>query len=308
MNDTVLSRRLSYFVAVAHELHVGRAAEALGMTQPALTQQLRVLEAEIGVALVRRVGRGIALTEAGSALLPEARAALEQEAHAIAIARRVGRGEARSLNIGYVSTVMLEPALSELLFRFRTEVPDVVLHLEEAVVADQLRGLQKQLLDLAIVREPAGLLPSGIGSRPFQNGRLLAAVPSELAIRFGKAIGPADLAGFPFVVLRDPDGLGLGHSVWSLCEKAGFTPRISMQVTDVIGAMGLVASGLGVSLVPASLRRVNIHEVELLEVTGQGAETGLAILYSAAGTSAALRQFLQLASTVRKNVMDSVPV
>lgn len=308
MNVDMISRRLSYFVAVAHELHVGRAAETLGMTQPALTQQLRVLEAEIGVPLVRRVGRGIALTEAGSALLPEARAALEQEAHAIAIAQRVGRGEARSLNVGYVSTAMLEPALSQLLFRFRTEVPDVELHLEEAVVADQLNGLQKQRLDLAIVREPVGTLPRGIGSRPFQNGRLLAAVPSELAIRFGKAISPADLAGFPFIVLRDPDGLGLGHSVWSLCKQAGFTPRISMQVTDVIGAMGLVASGFGVSLVPTSLRRVNIHGVELLEVTGQGGETGLAILYSAAGTSAALRKFLQLASAVRKGDMDPVPM
>ena len=294
------SRRLGYFVAVAEELHVGRAAEVLGMSQPALTQQLRVLEAEIGVPLVRRAGRGIALTEAGSALLPEARAALEQEAHAFAVARRVGRGEASSLSIGYVSTAMLEPALPELLFRFRAEVPEVELHLEEAVVADQLLGLQKQRLDLAIVREPAGPLPPGIGSRPFEAGRLLAAVPSAVAARFGTSISPADLAEFPFIVLSDPDGLGLGHSVWSLCRRAGFTPRISARVADVIGAMGLVAAGFGVSLVPASLRRVNIHGVELLEVTGPGAETGLAILYSAAGTSAALRRFLQLASASRK--------
>ncbi|WP_424140876.1 LysR substrate-binding domain-containing protein [Roseomonas chloroacetimidivorans] len=294
------SRRLGYFVAVAQELHVGRAAEALGMTQPALTQQLRVLETEIGVPLVRRVGRGIALTEAGSALLPEARAVLEQEAHARAVAQRAGRGEAQILNVGYVSTAMLEPALPELLFRFRAEVPGVELHLEEAVVADQLIGLQKQRLDVAIVREPAGPLPRGIGSRPFQAGRLLAAVPSGVAARLRREVRLTDLAEFSFITLRDPDGLGLAHSVWSLCRRAGFTPTISMRVADVMGAMGLIAAGFGVSLVPDSLRRVNLHGVELLELEEQEATTGLAILHGAGERSATVRRFLQTASSVRK--------
>lgn len=303
----MLSRRLRYFVFVAEELHVGRAAERLGMTQPALTQQLRVLEAEVGVPLLRRVGRGIALTGAGQALFPEARATLEQEAHAIAIARRIGRGEASSLNVGYVSTAMLEPALTELLRQFRAELPDVDLHLEEAAVAEQLLGLQRQRLDVAIVRDPIGPLLKGIRSFSFQRGRLLAAVPSNVAAACQEPISLAKLAEFPFIVLRDPDGLGLGHSVWSLCGRAGIMPRVGMRVADVIGAMGLVAAGFGVSLVPTSMRRVKLPGVELLDVAGLRVETGLSILHSAVGTSAPLRRFLQLAKVVSGNTPESGP-
>ena len=102
-------RRYRYFEAVAQELHVGRAAEQLGIAQPALSQQMRVLETEVGVVLLRRVGRGIELTEAGAALLPEVRALLSQNDMALNIARQTARGELGRLAIGYVNTAMLEP-------------------------------------------------------------------------------------------------------------------------------------------------------------------------------------------------------
>jgi len=288
------SRRLRYFVAVAQELHVGRAAERLGIAQPALTQQMRVLESELGVRLVRRSGRGIVLTEAGTALFPEALGVVEQEERAIAIARRAARGEVGTLNIGYVSTAMLEPELPGLLFAFRQMVPDAVIHLEETVVQDQLVALEQQRLDIGIVREPTGPLPASLRMLPFMRGRLLAAVPAELARRLREPVRLRDLADCAFVTLRDPHGLGLGHSVWSLCVQAGFSPRVSQRVNNVISVLGLVAAGFGVSLVPAALRRVEMPGMALLELEGEGANTGLAILHRSADRSLLKQRFLDL--------------
>ncbi|MFH5926533.1 LysR family transcriptional regulator [Roseomonas xinghualingensis] len=288
------SRRFRYFVAVAQELHVGRAAERLGIAQPALTQQIRVLEAELGVRLVRRAGRGIVLTEAGTALLPEALGVLEQEERATAVARRAARGEIGTLNIGYVSTAMLEPELPALLSAFRQMVPDAAIHLEETAVQDQLVALEQQRLDVGIVREPTGPLPASLRMLPFLRGRLLAAVPAELAGRLQEPVRLRDLADCTFVTLRDPHGLGLGHSVWSLCVQAGFSPRISLQVNNVVSVLGLVAAGFGVSLVPAALRRVEMPGMVLLEVEGEGACTGLAILHRSTDRSSLKQRFLEL--------------
>ena len=111
MDFSMELRRLHYFVATAEELHVGRAAERLGIAQPALSQQLKVLESSLGVKLFQRVGRGIELSDAGLAFLPEARSAIAQTDRAWTVARRAARGEQGRIAIGYVGSAMLEPAL-----------------------------------------------------------------------------------------------------------------------------------------------------------------------------------------------------
>ena len=126
------NRRFECFVAAARELHIGRAAERLGIAQPALSQQIRALEQSVGARLLRRAGRGIALTEAGAAILPEAAAALEQEARAVHVARRAARGELGEISIGYVNTAMLGPELPTLLSAFRRSVPDARIDLRYA--------------------------------------------------------------------------------------------------------------------------------------------------------------------------------
>lgn len=286
------NRRFECFVTAARELHIGRAAERLGIAQPALSQQIRALEQSVGARLLRRVGRGIALTEAGAAFLPEAVAALEQEARAVHVARRAARGELGEISIGYVNTAMLGAELPTLLSAFRRSVPDARIDLQEISVQDQLPALEQRRLDLAIVREPVGSLPPEYRARHFSRDALLAAVPLSLAGRLPRPLPLAALVEQPFIALRDPHGMGLGHRLWQLCREAGFTPRIELRVNNATSILGLVAAGFGVSLVPAVLRRVGMVGVALLELEGSEAHTDLAIVHRPADTSPLKLRFL----------------
>lgn len=286
------NRRFECFVTAARDLHIGRAAERLGIAQPALSQQIRALEQSVGARLLRRVGRGIALTEAGAAFLPEAVAALEQEARAVHVARRAARGELGEISIGYVNTAMLGPELPTLLSAFRRSVPDARIDLQEISVQDQLPALEQRRLDLAVVREPVGSLPPDYRARHFSRDALLAAVPLSLAERLPHPLPLAELAEQTFVALRDPHGMGLGHRLWQLCREAGFTPRIELRVNNATSILGLVAAGFGVSLVPAVLRRVGMAGVALLELKEAEAHTDLAIVHRPADTSPLKLRFL----------------
>jgi DNA-binding transcriptional LysR family regulator len=294
-------RRFRYFVAVAAELHVGRAAEHLGIAQPALSQQLRILEETLGVRLLRRVGRGIALTEAGAAFLPEARAVINQSERAIDVARRTARGELGAINIGYVNTAMLEPDLPGLLFAFRASVPDARIRLEEISVQEQIAALEQHRLDIGIIRAPAGPLPSDLRSRPFTRSRLLAVVPPPLAARLPLPVRLTDLADEPFIALRDPDGIGLAHHVSTLCVRAGFTPRLDLRVDNATSIVGLVAAGFGVSVVPAALAQIGLANVTFLELDDQDAHTELLIVHRPADLSPLKQRFLQLATLQRSS-------
>lgn len=288
-------RRFRYFVAVAAELHVGRAAENLGIAQPALSQQLRILEGTLGVRLLRRVGRGIALTEAGAAFLIEAQAVIEQSERAIAVARRTARGELGAIDIGYVNTAMLEPDLPDLLFAFRASVPDARIRLEETSVQEQIAALEQHRLDVGIIRAPAGPLPGDLHIRPFTRSRLLAVVPSPLAVRLPRPVRLTDLADEPFIALRDPEGVGLAHHVSTLCVRAGFTPRLDLRVDNATSIVGLVAAGFGVSVVPAALAQIGLASVSFLELDDQDAYTELLIVHRHADLSPLKLRFLQLA-------------
>ena len=288
-------RRFQYFVTVARELHVGRAAEQLGIAQPALSQQLRVLEDSLGARLLRRVGRGIALTDAGVAFLPEAEAALAQTERAIGVARRTARGELGAINIGYVNTAMLEAELPALLFAFRASVPDARIGLEETAVKDQITALEQHRLDIGIIRAPAGALPADLRIRPFTRSALLVVVPAALAARLKRPVRLADLAEEPFILLRDPDGVGLAHHVSALCIRAGFSPRLDLRVDNATSIVGLVAAGFGVGLVPAALARIGRENVAFLELDEPEAHTELLIVHRPADASPLKMRFLRLA-------------
>jgi DNA-binding transcriptional LysR family regulator len=296
MNGADMSlRRFRYFVTVAKELHVGRAAETLGIAQPALSQQLRILEDALGVRLLRRVGRGIALTEAGAAFLPEALAVIAQSERAVGIARRTARGELGTINIGYVNTAMLEPDLPELLSAFRASVPDAQITLDETAVQEQILALEQHRLDIGILRAPAGPLPGDLRSRPFTRGRLVAVVPARLASRLQQPVRLTDLADEPFIALRDPDGIGLAHHVTTLCMRAGFTPRLDLRVDNATSIVGLVAADFGVSVLPAALAQIGLTNVAFLELAEPDATTELLIVHRPADMSPLKRRFLQLA-------------
>ncbi len=248
-------RHLRYFVAVAEEGHVTRAAERLGIQQPPLSQQIHALENELEVQLFRRKPRGVELTDAGHSLLADARRILGDVDAALAKVRRTARGEQGRINIGFTSSAPFHPFVQGVLRRFRDTHPHVSVALEESGTADLVADLRAERLDAAFIRSP---IPDGDGvavHNVLVEG-MCVALPRDHRLAKRKAADPIaleDLAGDPFVLYRRASGPGLYDSITGACHDAGFMPRIEQEAPRIVATLNLVASGLGVTVVPQSL-------------------------------------------------------
>jgi DNA-binding transcriptional LysR family regulator len=239
-------RQLEYFVAVARHRHFGRAAEAAYVTQPALSQQVRRLEAELGLALLRRTSRGVELTPAGEDLLVRAEAILAELARA-----RSAMDEHAGVVRGSVR-VAATPAdalrLPAVIAAFHRDHPGVRLALRHASAAEAIELVRRGTVDLAVLSlagDATGLEVTPLAEEPL---RLIVAPGDPLA---GAGAAPlADLSGRPFV-LAEP-GSALRETVMTACQAQGFSPVPLLEVGDPATVRFLVNAGLGVSLVPAS--------------------------------------------------------
>jgi DNA-binding transcriptional LysR family regulator len=238
-------RQLQYFAAVARHGHFTRAAEELYVTQPALSQQVRRLEAELGLALLRRTSRGVELTAAGEDLLVHAEAVLAEVAAARAEMDRhagVSRGVAR-----VAATAADAPRLPDALADFHADHPGIQIALRQGSAAEVVALVQRGSVDvavLALVGEPAGVVVEPLADEPL---RVALAVDDPLA---GAATTLHDLRGRPFI-LAEP-GTALRETVMAATQAAGFSPLPLVEVGDPGTVRHLVRSGLGISLVPAS--------------------------------------------------------
>ena len=253
-------RHLRYFVAVAEEGHVTRAAERLGIQQPPLSQQIRALETELGIQLFRRRPRGVELTDAGRALLGDARRILGDVESALAKAKRTARGEQGRIVVGFTSSAPFHPFVPGALRAFRDSHPHVSMLLEEGGTADLVTALREERLDAAFIRSP---VPEGegIAVHALLSEPMCAALPSGHALARGKRGRPlrlADLAPEAFVLYRRASGPGLYDAIFRACHGAGFVPRIEQEAPRIVATLNLVASGLGVSLVPESLSAMRL--------------------------------------------------
>src|SRR5215217_5406598 len=196
-------RRLHAFVVTAEEGHVTRAAEQLGMRQPPLTRLLQGLEAQLGCRLLRRLPRGVEPTEAGLALLEEARAVLARADALEDAVRRAARGEAGRLAVGFTSSAALHPFVPAAIRRFREASPGVRLELDEAGTAELVEGVQLGRLDAAFVRSPVGAV-AGLRVEPVLEEPMLAALPEGHALTRDdeRPLPLAALAGEAFVLYR----------------------------------------------------------------------------------------------------------
>jgi len=261
-------RALRYFVCVAEEMHVSRAADRLGIAQPALSQQIKALETRLGVRLFLRRKRGIELTEAGAAFLAETRRTLAQHERAEHIARRMGRAEIGSLEIGYSGSVVFEPTLIELLRRYRDTVPDVRISLHDGSVQNHVQALLEQALEIAIIRGPLPDLHADLDASVFARQPLVLALPARHPAAQSPEIDLRDLVGEPLITVQDPAGYGLAHTVRELGVGLGLSLRLNLQVSDVFSILSMVSAGMGLSLVPAALRTlswpgVTFHDLHL---------------------------------------------
>ncbi|MFL5539313.1 MAG: LysR substrate-binding domain-containing protein [Longimicrobiaceae bacterium] len=245
-------RHLRYFVAVADELHFGRAAERLGIQQPPLTQQIQRLEAAVGAPLLVRRPR-VQLTEAGRVLLAHARRLLAQADRGVEEARRAARGEAGVLSVGFAAST-LPTLLAGAIRAFRETTPGVELRLLERPSAAQPAALRDGAIDVGIARE---LQPEhGITCEVLLHEELVAVLPPGHLLAGRDEIALAALAAEPFVHFHRSDAPGLHDRVGALCRAAGFEPAIVQQAHEWLTIVGLVEAGLGVTLAPASFRRL----------------------------------------------------
>jgi len=291
-------RHLRYFIAVAEEKHVTRAAERLGMQQPPLSQQIRALERELDVQLFRRKPRGVELTDAGSALLADARAILSHIDHAFATAKRTARGEQGQISVGFTSSAPFHPFVPRIIRAYRDAFPLVSLTLEESGTTDLIDYLRNERIDAAFIRTAIPNQEGLVVNLLLQEAMVLALPHAHVLARRAspnKALPLKVLADETFIVYRRHNGPGLYDAILSACNAAGFSPRVGQEAPRIVSTLNLVAAGLGVSLVPESLQRMRMDGVVFRHVAG--AAQPKAPLYLASRrseTSAAVRKFLAL--------------
>ncbi len=253
MSHAIELRHLRYFAAVAEELHFGRAAERLGMAQPPLSQQIKSLEEFVGHPLFERRPQ-VRLTTAGEALLEVARRTLAQVEEGLEQTRRAGRGEAGKISVGFAASI-LTTVLPEILRTFREQYPGVELRLRELSSAAQAAALADGSIDVGFVRE-AVTHGADMICEPILREEFVAVLPPahRLAERVQLPLG--ELAGEPFVHFPRVVAPGLFDQIAAACQRAGFRPRVVQEAQEWLTILGLVEAGLGVSLVPASFRRL----------------------------------------------------
>ena len=300
-------RHLRYFIAVAEEGHITRAAERLGMQQPPLSQQIKAIERELDVQLFRRKPRGVELTDAGQALFDDARAILTQLTHAFETTRRTARGEQGRITVGIASTAHFHPLVPRVIRMFRETFPRVSLTLEEGATGDLMERVRSEHVDVAFIRKPFAN-SAGLVINSLLEEAMLVALPSDHALaRAGKDDGALTLNALSsetFILYRRPDSPGLTDVVIAACHATGFNPQLCQDAPRPASALNFVAAGLGITIVPASLQRMHLDGVAYRRLKGSTQPKAPLNLISRRGDpSAVLRQFQNLVRRAAKNLI-----
>ena len=295
-------RHLRYFIAVAEEEHITRAAERLGIQQPPLSQQIKAIERELDVQLFHRKARGVELTDAGRALLDDARAIIAHLDRATQTTRRTARGEQGRICVGIAPTAPFHPVVPRAIRAFREAFPLVSVTLEEALSDEVFERMRTDRMDVAFIRTSVAD-PDDFVISPLLEEAMLAALPSGHALAQGDgALSLKRLGGETFI-LYGPPGTGIYDRTVAACRAAGFSPRIGQQAPRITSTLGLVAAGLGISLVPACMQRMNMDGVAYRRLKGPAQPKAVLNLASRRGdASAVVRQFLSLVKRAAKNI------
>jgi DNA-binding transcriptional LysR family regulator len=254
-------RHIRYFLAIAEEKNFTRAAARLGIGQPPLSLQIKDLETEIGAALFHRVPHGAELTEAGQAFFDAVQFLPAQALQAKHAAQRAARGETGQLSLGFTGTAALNPVTPACIRAFRHHYPEVELKLEETNSVALVKGLLEGRLDVAILR-PAESDPEALKVHKLVDEVLVVALPvSHAAARGHGGLDLAALKDDSFILTPRSIGTSLHDAVLSACRHAGFEPTRGQPAPQIASILSLVSAELGVSIVPASMRQLNVKGV-----------------------------------------------
>ncbi len=284
-------RHLRSFIAVAEELHFSRAAQRLHIEQPALSQQIRQLERELGTSLFDRTTRRVELTVPGTVLLDRARRVIAAADRSVADTRRAARGQLGWLTIGFVDSVaysLLPPILREL----KRRAPDLALDLRELSTEAQLAGLRDDI-DAGIVRDVDSL--DGLVITPLFAEPLVVAVPSSHELAARTVLTLTELADQPFISFPRDHVPIIHDRVVEICRTVGrFRPRIVHHALQYPTILGLVAADYGVALVPTSLQTFRHPHVRFVAVADDRVDSWLAVARAAGNDAPPTTAFIEI--------------
>lgn len=281
-------RRIRYFIAVAEEAHFGRAAQRLRMAQPPLSQQIKALEAEMGVALFNRTTRMVELTPAGERFLGRAREIVAAVDDAVMEAGQVASGMLGRVAIGFTGSATYD-VLPSLVRVLRAELPGVELDIRgEMLTPDQVCALADGGLDLGLLRPP--VRSAAVDVRVLRREPLIAVLPERHPLAASSHVTLSDLKDEPFISYPSRDRSVVHEAVMDACHRAGFVPVSVNEVAETSTLVCFVAAGLGVALVPASVLHLQITGAVYLPLAGAPREVELAVATRANETSPLVAQ------------------
>lgn len=283
-------KQLRYFVAVAEELHFGRAARRLFISQPALSFDIRKFEEQLGVQLLERTNKAVALTNAGYVLLEEARRLLEQADEVRRIAERSAHGLAGRLRIGFVNS-MLYRGLPEAVRRFEADHPAVEVVLREMNTIEQVHALQRLQIDLGFAHW--GRFPAEVQSEPLFSEPFLCCLPAGHPLARRKRIELATLAREPFILFPRSVSPHYHDQIIATCVEAGFSPQIRHEARLWQTVVTMVEFGMGIALVPAALGNMGGERAVFRPLASNPYESKVLKLVRTGETNAIVQSFVQ---------------
>jgi DNA-binding transcriptional LysR family regulator len=287
-------RHLRYFLAVAEELNFTRAAKRLNIAQPPLTQQIKALEAEMGVLLFDRTGYRVELTDAGKSFVPQVARILADVRNAVLIAQRAAAGEVGHVRVGFTESASFNPLVTAAFRQFRLTYPEVEVSLEESPTTVLAAGLRDGRVDAAFVRPPLRTA-EGIALHLIDEEEMVVAVSTSHPLAERADLEIKDLANETFVLYPRVERPGLADTVIAACEKAGFSPKVKQYTPQLSSTINLVAASLGVSIVPKSMQGLQPHAVAYKRLRDQHLTALLGIAHREGESSAPILRFIETA-------------
>lgn len=298
--DRIELRHLRYFVAVAEELHFGRAAQRLHIAQPPLSQQIRKLEEAIGHPLLLRTSRNVRLTAAGEELLKRAQQTLRKVSEDVHSTRRVGRGEVGTLTVGFIASLMLT-VFPRMLNMYRQQFPEVELRLREFYTSALLRALRDGTIDLGFARD-AGPHEEGVHTELLMPEPYIAVVPAHHPLAQRGSVRIGELRNEPFVLFSPHVGQNAWDKVMRLCQQGGFRPRLVQEAPHWLSILRLVSVGLGITIAPACVETIADEGVCCLKLKDAKIVSHLELVYREGMLTELEISFLSLARKTFQSV------
>jgi DNA-binding transcriptional LysR family regulator len=288
---TMELRHLRYFVAVAEELHFGRAAERLGIKQPPLSLQIRQLERQLGTFLFHRLTRGVELTETGALLLDESRGILDQVERVKAGVQSRARGETGCIHLGFAGATCFQPLVPGIIRAYRERYPSVLVSPEQSNTPLLAAGLRRGEIDVAFVRPPLSD-GDGLAVEPLVEEPMLIVLPQWHPRAGDRSVPLAALAPETLILFPRTIGPGLHDAIIASCQRSGFTPKVGQEAPQISTTVHMVAAGFGVSIVPQSIARIRLEGVVYVRIEGEAPRAPISLAYRRDDRSPIVRNFV----------------